>query len=295
MASNTPSLPHRLVLVRKPDLDTLMAALLAGVSPSRPMKRLSGLAEPEMLDDPSVLCLECGGSGRMAELNFDHHDYPEELPTATEQVWEVLGRPQAWKEWVDYTAWVDTVGRRGSSPPKTTAVTLSGLLSGLFLSRPENGFWGGLALIEEAVSSGCPPWDLTTALDTRPLWQTWAEARRRARRLLADSVGRVRCLKLQPGGPEPFLALSCPCPGVHGLLKNQGGVGRLAHWKDGHFTLSVDSEYRPWLLSLAQFLNRQEPGWGGPANGSILGSPFGGSRFDFENMISVINNFTFRF
>ena len=292
MLSTSPPIPHRLVLIRKPDLDTLTAALLAGVSPSRPLKVLPGLAEPEMLGDSSVLCLECGGSGRTAELNFDHHDCPEELPTAAEQVWEMLGRPPAWKEWVDYTAWVDTAGRRGYGPPRAEAVTLSSLLSGLFLSRPETAerFWLGLALLEEAAGCGRPPWDLTAALESRPAWRTWAEARGLAARALADSAERVRRWQLRPGGPSPFLALSCPWPGVHGLLKGLGGAGRLAHREGGHFTLSVEPEYRAWLLSAAKFLNGLEPGWGGPAGGLILGSPFGGSRFDFETLEALLSS-----
>jgi len=286
-------IPHRLVLIRKPDLDTLMAALMAGVSLTRPLKALAGLAEPEMLGDSSVLCLECGGSGRTAELNFDHHNYPLELPTAAEQVWEFIGRPPAWKEWVNYTAWVDTAGRRGYVPPRAETVTLSGLLSGLFLSRPETAdrFWLGLALLEDAVSCGQPPWDLTAALKSRPAWLAWADARDRGARALADSVERVRRWRLRPGGPEPFLALSSPWPGVHGLLKDLGGAGRLAHRPGGHFTLSVEPEYRAWLLSVTKFLNGLEPGWGGPAGGLILGSPFGGSRFDLETLEELLFQF----
>ena len=143
------------------------------------------------------------------------------------------------------------------------------------------------------MGSGCPPWDLSAALNSRPAWRAWEETRSRARKALAGSAERVRRLETRPGGPEPFLALSCPWPGVHGLLKKMGGAGQLAHREGGHFTISVEPEHRPWLLSVASFFNSLEPGWGGPAGGTILGSPFGGSRFDFEELTALLSSVSF--
>ncbi|MBU1014998.1 hypothetical protein KKI17_00970, partial [Patescibacteria group bacterium] len=62
------------VRVGKIDLDTCGAALLLGVSREEGVEVLrGGEASQEDLADPQILCIEVGGSGQVAERNFDHH------------------------------------------------------------------------------------------------------------------------------------------------------------------------------------------------------------------------------
>ena len=84
----------RSVRVGKIDLDTCGAALLLGVTREHEVVWLrSAQASQEELSDPSILCVEVGGSGRVAEGNFDHHGAGSEgLPSATLQAWRSLER-----------------------------------------------------------------------------------------------------------------------------------------------------------------------------------------------------------
>ncbi|MDR0881279.1 MAG: hypothetical protein LBP55_01850 [Candidatus Adiutrix sp.] len=274
------------VIVRKPDLDAIGAAALAGVTQADWMLCLVGGEAPaDLLADPAILCLECGGSGQVNLGNFDHHGAEAPAATAVEQMYDHLGSPSAWREIVDYIAWVDSGGLRGQASPSILApeTTLSGLLSGLFLLEPDLAarFWLGAALVREAQLSGLAPWNLQPGLDHYYRWRVYAEAKSVARQSLVARRDQVRLIH-SALAPWPILALSCDLPGAHGLLRDMGGRVRLAHRPGDHFTISVDDDLRPWLAGLLEFLNQHDPGWGGPSGGAIIGSPFGGSKFTFE-------------
>ena len=63
------------VLFGKVDLDTIAAAFVMQVRPAeQAFRAIAGSAGRMDLEEPTTLCLEVGGSGRVGENNFDHHD-----------------------------------------------------------------------------------------------------------------------------------------------------------------------------------------------------------------------------
>jgi hypothetical protein len=285
------------VCFRKPDLDTLVSAWLAGVNPGRhKIIPLTGNASAEMLNDPATLCLECGGSGQVNLANFDHHGPGEALPTAAEQAFtffaprDAVNRYAFSRDLTYYTAWVDSAGERGLEPPKAE-VTLSGLLSAQIATANSTleSFMQGLTLIAECAASGLPPWDLEAGLSRYPRWQTLAAQKARLRRELSDCAAQVCPLDNRLG---PGLSLRCSLPGVHGLLRDMGGKVRLALCPGTTLrcTISVDGENKSWLQKLLLRIGDLEQGWGGPANGCIIGSPFAGSHLSEREIRVLISN-----
>lgn len=62
------------VIIRKPDLDTCLTALILGVEGSDEVILVSGDASEEDIMNPDVLSIEAGGSGLVHLNNFDLHD-----------------------------------------------------------------------------------------------------------------------------------------------------------------------------------------------------------------------------
>lgn len=110
------------VQVGKIDLDTVGAAYLFGVSRKDKVEVLKNCqAVEEDLAAPRILCVEVGGSGRIAEGNFDHHDMPiipagvGTIYSACRQAWtvapcEFCGGVYGDPERLPYIAWGPVLG-----------------------------------------------------------------------------------------------------------------------------------------------------------------------------------------
>ena len=271
----------------KPDLDTVLAAWLLtrrhGVCRPGLLLALPGDAPAALLDNPRALCLECGGSGRVADGNFDHHG-TEVLPCATEQAWQAVGAPPELADLVDYAARVDC-GR--PLPSLEDALPLSALFSGMLLCHagPCRRFRFGLELVEQVFRACLSPLDVRPLLSL-PHMARYAAARSSARQALEAQWPRAIGETL---GTWRFLSLVTDLPGVHGLLRRHGadislaGGGSPLRW-----TLSVRPELHRLIPAVLPLLAAREPGWGGPAGGGIIGSPRTGSRLSREDIAACI-------
>lgn len=280
-------IPPLLTCFCKPDLDTVAAAWILtrrrAVFHLGRLLALPGPAPAALLDHPRVLCLECGGSGRVADGNFDHHG-ENLLPCATEQAWQAAGEPAELFTLTDYVARVDC----GLFPPSMTeAFPLSALFSGMLLchTSPCRRFRAGLELLEQFFQAGLSP------LDVRPLLQIphmarYAAARAEARHHLESQSRRAFSVRL---GTWKLMILETELPGVHGMLRRLGADISLAG--SGHprrWTLSARPELR-WLIQAAlPLLAARESGWGGPAGGGIIGSPRSGSVLTGEDIANCV-------
>jgi hypothetical protein len=144
-------------------------------------------------------------------------------------------------------------------------------------------------LIGQVSSLGLRPWDISAGLSDCPQWAEYLEAKEKAKEELFRLKSQVRDLS----GDKPYkiLALSADYYGVLGLLRDMGGEIRIAHKpSDRKFTVSVDKKFQPWLAHLTEILNASEPGWGGPSNGLIIGSPFQGTEYSFLKFCEKIIN-----
>ncbi len=77
----------RRIVVGKIDPDTIGVAFILGVCPDEQIEVIQGQASSADLADPQVICIEVGGSGQTALLNFDHHAEDGPVQSATAQAW----------------------------------------------------------------------------------------------------------------------------------------------------------------------------------------------------------------
>ena len=243
---------------------------------------VSGEAPREWLCDPAVLCLECGGSGRTDLGNFDHHGDGGPLPPACVQALQRVGGVEAWlDDLVAYTAAVD----EGRPPSRARALPdLSHVVSGARLVHPDLAGAFRAALRVVAGWRGLPPWG---PVAPRPEWQPYLWAKRGNQEALLADLDAARFVTTRAGRRIGFVIT--PAAGGHEALRRLGAdVSMLAmHLEGGRYkytvasrTLRVDG-YLPRLRLL-------EPGWGGPHHGTIIGSPFEGSRLTPDQLLALL-------
>lgn len=278
---------QRTVVIRQVDLDTATTALLFGVSAADRILAAPRGADEASLRDPAVLCIECGGSGETDRGNFDHHDTDLPLPPACVQA--LAQRDSAGpdvRRLVDYAAAVD-LGRptaRAASFP-----TLSAIFSGLRLSVPDprDQLLRGLRLLRTLLDLRLDPFG---TLPDLPQWRGYAQARREENEGLVADLTRAEFFTLSSGlragrvesrrfgALGGLYRLGCAVAVAHRPLDGAPGLRKCTIGSTG-----------PGLRMLARHLNAREPGWGGPAQGRIIASPFGGTALTPWSIAALVS------
>ncbi len=278
----------------KPDLDSVgCACLLFWDSWSHwsevDFVHLSDRADEALLGDHRVLCVECGGEGRVREWNFDHHAPHGPSACATEQAYSAIGSP----EWLGtFCRYVSAVDRGLSvSSSKAADVTLSSLFSGMLCleTDPVMQFKRGLELLREVLlhpKNRQSPWALA---DLSPAMTAFLVAKRDLARQVAMQSSKVvtRCR-----APLVVMSLESALPGAHGLMRDLGADLSVAVdlRLKGHVSISC----RPGLGVLMQGILGEllalEPGWGGPAAGTVISSPRGlGTGLSLQSILEIVS------
>ncbi len=325
----------RKVVIRKVDMDTALTALLLGVTGADEIVVSREGAGREALEDPEVICIECGGSGQIHLNNFDHHDTPEELPPACRQAFEALFLRDPWRwsarnpeEWgrmmgpleftiaahrfpdlpsdfdrrvavqqeierlVDYVSFLDIQGpealKERSKLPKETFPTLSDVFSGMLLvtKDPKEQLLKGMEILRLVLTKGLDPFGLMPEL---PEWKEYIEAKRGNMELLREAISKAEFFETKGGLKAGFLETEAV--GALGALYSLGcqvavvyspkfGDPPVPKYTIGGNGVQVDV--------LKPVLDKLEPGWGGPAHGTVLGSPFKGSRLRPEEVKEIV-------
>lgn len=319
------------VQVGKIDLDTVAVACLLGVSREDQVEVLrSGQATEEDLADSSILCIEVGGSGRVAEGNFDHHDMPiipagvGTIYSACRQAWAihnchycggVVGDPErlsfvAWgpdmvtacnngenkrvAQVVEYIDCLDTRGPEALGRRQTNGFpTLSDVFNGMLLvvRDPVEQLHCGVEMLRNVTENlftvksvfGRMP------VESFPRWAEWAEAKAENNRQMLQAVKEARFAATVSGYKLAWLKTDFF--GAPGALYGVGaqivvaysphfGPNRIPKFTVAGNGIRVDG-ILPDLLAL-------EPGWGGPATGTILGSPREGSKLTLDEVVEIV-------
>ncbi len=270
---------YRAVVVQKADLDTACAGFLLGVTNAMPVVLVDAVASRGMLDDPAVLCLECGGAGAMHLGNFDHHDPEGPEETAAEQAWASAGKPATRARLVQYVAKHD---RGLTEPAPNPDFSLIGMFSAMrgAVSAEDERFRAGLSLLRWFVALDRDPRGPLVDLDT------------------VDSLPVRRELASAVAGPPPEtydfgttasgrrLAIAADGIGLSPRQLYAMGFGiviaeraRFGEPPRRRFTVALDPKNND-LLNAVNATNRirkrlgeLESDWGGPSVGTILGSP----------------------
>jgi hypothetical protein len=270
------------VVIQQVDMDTALTAFLRGVTPADEIVAVKEQASPEDLADPNTLCIEAGESGQVDLNNFDHHNTDLPLPPACRQALAVSGRTEpALCRLVDYVAAIDEAGPTalGAAPGFPT---LSDVFSGMRLSLkdPVAQLKAGLRIFATVLEEGLDPFGV---MPERPEWQNWIEAKRREEEGLAQARAEAEIFVSCSGRKVGFLQTEYL--GALGVLYELGCEVAVAY--NPKFTPPSGGE--PILKytiggngirvdHLLLVLNALEPGWGGPAHGTIIASPRTGSR-----------------
>lgn len=274
------------VVIRQVDLDSCLTALICGVGTDAALQWRPGGATADELADRRILCIEAGGAGDVAHGNFDHHDTSDPLPPACVQAWRAHGGEAALARLVAYVAAVDE-GR----PPTVPGWSLSRLFSGLRLAQPDpcDQLRQGLGLLRAVLREGLDPF---APLPDRPAWRAFRAARlaNDRHRSAARHAARVSALPngVQVGHVQTDLV------GALGLLYSLGSdIGIAFDAAFGaptrrKFTVGASPGTGRRLDALLLVLNAVDPGWGGPAHGTVIGSSPGGSCLPLPTVVRLV-------
>lgn len=326
----------RRVLVGKIDLDTVGAAFLAGVTRQDEVVVVrGGQADEADLADHSVLCIEVGGSGRVAKSNFDHHDAGGPTHSATMQVFNTFYRgpagsgkgilsqwfeeaadkdaeacdfpsthigwgsecgwcwdPQAqgvWSQVEKLSLYIDTIDIKGPRAlpgyGKLEFPGLSDVFAGILLTErsPVEQLHKGVGLFVAVLETGQDPFGTIRGFDS------YGEAKAENNRQIAKFVEKARW-EITAGGRR-FAYLETDFIGAPGALYGQGAeivvayAPRFGNPPVPKFTIAGNGVV---VTSALERLNALEQGWGGPATGTILGSPRIGSSLSLEEVVQIV-------
>ena len=283
------------VVIQQVDMDTCLTGLILGVSATDEVEVVRGGASPEDLADPGVVCIEAGGSGQVHLNNFDHHDTSLPLPPACLQALEASGQVDpALCRLVDYVATMDVAGpkplRKMSGPGFPF---LSDAFSGMRLCalRPVEQFRAGLAIFQTVLHEGLEPFGL---MRERPEWRPYLEAKRRENEGITQARKDAKIFKARSGRRVGFLQTDLI--GALGVLYGLGCEVVIAYSPRysppsggepiAKYTIGGNNGVR--VDHLLRILNAREPGWGGPAHGTIIASPRIGSRLDLNEVKELV-------
>lgn len=278
----------KIVVSRKIDLDTVGAAFMLSVSAADRLEVVSDVAHSADLKDSDVLCIEVGASGCTEHHNFDHHERGGPTASATMQAWEHAGRAPALEVLARY---IDTLDTRGvSSAPRAGTLSLSQVFAGMLLTEetPENQFGAGLGILEHWAEKGL---DLREGVTPGavPAWGGYIEAKRRNNDRLASVLSSARWSGTRQG--RRLAAVTTSIFGAPGALYRAGAeivvalnpdIGTPAIRK---FTIAAKDLQ---VTAVLDELDALEPGWGGPATGTIVGSPRSGSKLSMEKVADTV-------
>ena len=281
------------IVLQQVDLDTCLTGLLRGAGASDDVIVRRDGATPTELDDPEVLCIEAGGSGRTDCSDFDHHDPGGSWPPACVQAFQAAGsRGSAnLQRLVDYVADVDL--GRGRRTDADGRLDLSGLFSGLRLAvgDPKRQFFEGLVMLRTVLNEDLDPHG---PLPARPEWTPYREAKERERVLLQEAARTAERFVTRRGRPAGLL--STHQVGALGALYALGceiGIAFAPAFRPPaggepirKFTIAGRDGLR--VDGLLTALSEREAGWGGPAHGTIIASPRGGTRLDPEQVRRLV-------
>lgn len=311
----------RLVCIQKVDLDTALTALLLEVSKRDKILYLRKGAAQQYLADADVICIETGGSGQIELQNFDHHQTEKKLPSASRQAFEAKriehcptgnmdsgAKRQSqhnfdgihscpvslMRQLVDYVDALDRFGPRALQQQNNCQAvgfpTLSHLFSGMLLITPDpvKQLFRGIDILKTVLRKHIDPFSLMPAL---PEWTQYLAAKQQEEEKLEKAAEKAMLFKTDKGKTVGYVESSAI--GVGKALRRRG-CDIIICYSDTFgspprpkFTISSDDIQVSQLLPELNYL---EPGWGGPATGTIIGSPHAGTNISPKRLRALVKS-----
>jgi hypothetical protein len=276
------------VSISKPDLDTCLTALILGVIESDEIIVTNGEAPEADIMDPSVLCIEAGGSGLVHLGNFDHHDPDKYFPPACRQAYEhsqsavrkrLSGRVE---RLVEYVCMVDDRSGTGSN---AEFPSLSNIFSGMLLTQrnPVFQFFSGIEILDKVLALNIDPFETMPDIDE---WRHYKAAKIENQQRLEEVLKRAEYYNTRSGCKVGFVETGFI--GGIGTLYAQGcDVVIMYNSSFGDppvrkFTIAGNNKKVSHLL---EHFDKIEPGWGGRE--TIIGSPREGTIVEKGDVIAI--------
>lgn len=271
------------VVIRKVDLDTACTGLILGVSESRDVVMVKDRADDEEIYDPSVVCIEAGGSGLVEQNNFDHHS-ESYFPPACRQAYEHLKVSD--KRLLRLVEYVCIVDERPEEHPLIPFPSLSNIFSGMLLMEKDiiKQFFKGIKILRDVLDKGIDPFSTMPYLLE---WQTFIKAKEENLSNLKDDLMDAK-FYLSKGRLKVGFMESKAIGGIGFLYKRGCDVVVLYNPKYGDppvpkFTIAGNGKN---VMNLLPIFDNMERGWGGRE--TIIGSPTKGSILTKEAVLAVV-------
>lgn len=282
----------RSVLFGKVDLDTLVTALIMGVNPiEQTFRCLRGSASAQDLNDPEALCVEVGGSGQVANNNFDHHRREGE----GESMSNLSACAQALERLARIVRYVDEIDTGKRLAHEGNFPSLCQLIAGMLLSvkDPEEQMEKGLAILREVLHSGIDPYaSMEPILDAIDGGREYAEVKRRHDQEFEKVAAEAKWFTAKSG--HKVAVVETAWFGAPGALYGKGAEIVVclnpAFERGGAIYRKLTlAGHGLSIVPALEKLIELESGWGGPAHGTICGSPEGrDSTLSLETVLEIV-------
>lgn len=305
------------VVIGKVDQDTIGCAYFMGVTRNDVVEvARSGQASVGDLADPSVLCIEIGGAGEVHLNNFDHHGLSKAVASATLQAYQCLrsarireadietyegamevyagayaGQARSEERLAEYVDLLDTQGPQAlpSASSEQEKPYLSDIMAGMFLTTrdPVEQFHRGIEILREVCRRTMDPFGSMRALG----FVQYAEAKAENDRRVKEAVESAQWTTTASGKKLGYLETDFF--GAPGALYQAGAqivvayAPRFGNPPVPKFTVAGNGVRVDAALPA---LNVLESGWGGPATGTIIGSPRAGSALSLDQVVEAVIN-----
>lgn len=272
------------VVIQKPDLDTCLTGLICGVSKHDHIHIVLDSAGNDDLKNPSVLCIECGGTGLMDLNNFDHHDPERYFPPACKQVYDHLKcKDVRLKRLVKYVCLIDD---RSEKHPHIPFPSLSNIFSGMLLVEKDlkKQFLKGIEIFKKVLEDDIDPFSTMPRLFE---WAEFIEAKIENMVEIERASKDAQFFYSERGEKIGFLE-STSIGGIGALYKAGCDVAIIYNPAFGDpprpkYTIAGNNKK---LVQLLPFFDNMEKGWGGREK--IIGSPKAGSRLKPEEILEIV-------
>jgi hypothetical protein len=272
------------VFFQKADMDTCLTALIMGVDAADDIIFIRGNAPKSALEDPSILCIECGGGGGMALKNLDHHVPDAKYPPACLQALRFKPIHHApIVRLAEYVGLVDE-GRHIDDP--IPFPSLSAIFSGMLLTEhePLRQFNKGIELFKEFLNQGFDPFQ---TLPDLPRWRAYRVAKAKNLRKNKGILAKSIFFKTDSGKTLGFVETDAF--GGRGRLYAAGcDIVIMFHPAFGTPPLSkytIASNVTD-VIRLKPHFDQVERGWGGRS--AIIGSPRRGTSLTRRQVLEIV-------
>ncbi len=235
------SMKIKKIVVSRVDPDTMLTAfLVAGTQVfSLPIEVVRGSASGQDLSDSQVLCIECGGSGQVWLMNFDHHGGGTEMRPACLQAYQHMETFGAgWRKllWpiVEYVGEFDA-GRK-SRHERSDGPTFAWLLAGLLLCNedPIEQLRAGFRLFDSIVRHEIDPYrSMNVLIENYLEFENWLTAKKNHESYASEVAKQVKWFEVNGFVIAAINSSWFGTPGLMEGLRNSKG-------RAPHITISFD-------------------------------------------------------